>query len=69
MLKLLVTSEMASDDDKDLLDIAWRAGTAAANQQVAEEFLAEAAEFANQPHIDDSPETSENEETKEADNG
>lgn len=69
MLKVLVKSEMASDADKDLLDTSWRAGTAAANQETAEELLAEAAEFENEADLDDAPETSENEETKEDDLG
>lgn len=70
MLKVLVTSKMASDDDKNLLDTAWKAGTPAANQETAEEFLAEAAEFEHdEANLDDVPETSDNEDTKEADHG
>lgn len=69
MLKLLVTSKMASNDDKDLLDTAWKAGTGAVSQDAAEDAIAEAAAFNQAADLDDSPETSENEETKEANHG
>ncbi|GAB5079581.1 hypothetical protein [Arthrobacter sp. AD-310] len=69
MLKLLVKSEMASDADKDLLDTSWRAGTAATNQETAEELLAEAEAFVNEADLDDTLESSDNEETKEVENG
>lgn len=69
MLTLLAKSELASDEDKDLLDTAWQVDTAAADEESAEEFLRFADEFNNQPNLDDSPETGENESMKEADHG
>lgn len=69
MLTVLVDSDMASDDDKDLLDTAWRAGTGAVSQQAAVEALAEATAFVKEADLDDSAETSDNEGTKEDDHG
>jgi hypothetical protein len=74
MLRVLVTSDMASDKDKDLLDTVWKAGTGAVSQESAVDAIAEAAAFTYElarqaaADMDDSPETSENDEMKEADN-
>lgn len=70
MLKILVTSPMATDEDKDLLDTAWRAGTAAADEQSAEDMLLEAAVFADEEAaLENDDEAGENEGTKEDTNG
>jgi hypothetical protein len=69
LLRVLSTSKMASDADKDLLDSVWKAGTDAVTQESAEDAIAEAAAYNRESDLDGDSETSENEGTKEVDHG
>ncbi|WP_461186546.1 hypothetical protein [Arthrobacter sp. Z4-13] len=69
MLTLLAESELATDKDRDLLDTAWKVESAAADEQSAEEFLAEAEELVSELDVDGGSETGNNGGTKEAHHG
>lgn len=70
MLKILVTSPMASAEDKTLVDTAWKIGTPAADEESAEEMILEADELATEEVVlDDGSETGENEDQKEGTDG
>lgn len=69
MLTALSKSALASDEDKDLLDTVWKAGTDAVSQEAAEDAIKEAAAFAREDDLDGDPETGENEDTKEDNHG
>jgi hypothetical protein len=68
MLKLLADSELASADDRALLDNVWK-DSDAATEQDAEELIQDAADLREEETLENFSETGNNEVTKEDTDG
>jgi hypothetical protein len=68
MLKLLADSELATADDRALLDNVWK-DSDAATEQDAEELIQDAADLSEEETLENFSETGNNEVTKEDNDG